>query len=107
MRSCAVALANLDLFEREDLLGNVLRQENAFRQTMERLYDSPIVGDVRGDGYFYAVELVKDKATKQTLTRPRSNGYCAAISLARRLRTASSIAASMIAAILLSRSLPH
>ncbi len=65
--SCAVALANLDLFEREDLLGNVLRQENAFRQTLERLYDLPIVGDVRGDGYFYAVELVKDKATKQSL----------------------------------------
>ena len=65
--SCAVALANLDLFGREDLLGNVLRQENAFRRTMEKLYDLPIVGDVRGDGYFYGVELVKDKATKQTL----------------------------------------
>jgi len=65
--SCAVGLANLDLFEREDLFGNVLRQENAFRRTLERLYDLPIVGDVRGDGYFYAVELVKDKATKETL----------------------------------------
>jgi adenosylmethionine-8-amino-7-oxononanoate aminotransferase len=62
-----VALANLDLFEREDLLGNVLRQENSFRKTLERLYELPIVGDVRGDGYFYAVELVKDKASKQTL----------------------------------------
>ena len=62
--SCAVALANLDIFEREDLLGNVLRNENTFRQTLERLYDLPIVGDVRGDGYFYAVELVKDKETK-------------------------------------------
>jgi adenosylmethionine-8-amino-7-oxononanoate aminotransferase len=60
-------LSNLDLFEREDLFGNVLRQENAFRHTLERLYDLPIVGDVRGDGYFYAVELVKDKATKETL----------------------------------------
>jgi adenosylmethionine-8-amino-7-oxononanoate aminotransferase len=66
--SCAVALANLDIFEREDLLGNVLRQENSFRQTLERLYELPIVGDVRGDGYFYAVELVKDKATKETLS---------------------------------------
>src|SRR5688572_16193442 len=65
--SCAVALANLDLFEREDLLGNVLRQENSFRKTLEQLYDLPIVGHVRGDGYFYAVELVKDTATKQTL----------------------------------------
>ena len=66
--SCAVGLANLDLFEREDLLGNVLGQENAFRRTLEQLYDLPIVGDVRGDGYFYAVELVKDKATKETLS---------------------------------------
>jgi adenosylmethionine-8-amino-7-oxononanoate aminotransferase len=68
--SCAVALANLDLFEREDLLGNVLRQENSFRRTLQQLYDLPIVGDVRGDGYFYAIELVKDKATKQTLNAP-------------------------------------
>lgn len=64
--SCAVALANLDLFEREDLLGNVLRNENAFRQTLEKLLDLPIVGDVRGDGYFYGIELVKDKNTKET-----------------------------------------
>jgi adenosylmethionine-8-amino-7-oxononanoate aminotransferase len=62
--SCAVALANLDIFQREDLLGNVLRNENAFRSTLERLYDLPIVGNVRGDGYFYGIELVKDKATK-------------------------------------------
>ncbi len=64
--SCAVALANLDLFEREDLLGHVLRNENPFRQTLEKLYDLPIVGDVRGDGYFYGIELVKDKTTKET-----------------------------------------
>lgn len=63
--SSAVALANLDLFEREDLLGNVLRNENAFRQSLERLKDIPIVGDVRGDGYFLAIELVRDQATKE------------------------------------------
>lgn len=63
--SCAVALANLDIFEREDLLGNVLRNENAFRRTLEKLLDLPIVGDVRGDGYFYGIELVKDKASKE------------------------------------------
>lgn len=66
--SCAAALANLDVFEKEDLLGNVLRNENAFRQTLEKLYDLPIVGDVRGDGYFYGIELVKDKTTKETFT---------------------------------------
>jgi adenosylmethionine-8-amino-7-oxononanoate aminotransferase len=64
--SAAVALANLDIIEREDILGNVRRNEGAFRATLEKLYDLPIVGDVRGDGYFYGIELVKDKATKET-----------------------------------------
>jgi adenosylmethionine-8-amino-7-oxononanoate aminotransferase len=64
--SAAVALANLDVIEREDILGNVRRNEGAFRATLEKLYDLPIVGDVRGDGYFYGIELVKDKATKET-----------------------------------------
>ena len=70
--SCAVALANLDLFAREDLLGNVLRNENSFRQTLEKLLDLPIVGDVRGDGYFYGIELVKDKNTKETFDAAES-----------------------------------
>jgi adenosylmethionine-8-amino-7-oxononanoate aminotransferase len=64
--SAAVALANLDLFDKEDLLGNVRRNEDGFRATLEKLNDLPIVGDVRGDGYFYGIELVKDKATKES-----------------------------------------
>ncbi len=64
--SCAVAMANLDVFEKEDLLGNVRSNEAAFRATLEKLNDLPIVGDVRGDGYFYGIELVKDKATRET-----------------------------------------
>ncbi len=67
--ACAAALANLDLFESEDLLGNVLRNENAFRQTLEKLLDLPIVGDVRGNGYFWSIELVKDQANKEPFTR--------------------------------------
>ena len=43
-------------------------QAPAFRATLEKLYDLPIVGDVRGEGFFYGIELVKDKATKQTFT---------------------------------------
>ena len=66
--SAAVALANLDVFEKEDLLGNVRANEGAFRATLEKLGDLPIVGDVRGDGYFYGIELVKDKATRETFT---------------------------------------
>jgi len=64
--SSAVAMANLDLFDREGLNRNVLDNEKGFRTTLEKLLDLPIVGDVRGDGYFYGIELVKDKATKET-----------------------------------------
>jgi adenosylmethionine-8-amino-7-oxononanoate aminotransferase len=70
--SCAVALANLDVFEKEDLLGNVRANEGAFRSTLEKLNDLPIVGDVRGDGYFYGIELVKDKDTRETFTDEES-----------------------------------
>jgi adenosylmethionine-8-amino-7-oxononanoate aminotransferase len=64
--SAAVAMANLDIFEREGLNAHVLQHEAAFRATLDKLLDLPIVGDVRGDGYFYGIELVKDKATKET-----------------------------------------
>jgi adenosylmethionine-8-amino-7-oxononanoate aminotransferase len=64
--STAVALANLDAFENEGINKKVQENEGAFRSTLEKLLDLPIVGDVRGDGYFYGIELVKDKATKET-----------------------------------------
>ncbi|GAB2759435.1 aspartate aminotransferase family protein [Streptomyces bullii] len=64
--SAAVGVANLDLFEREGLNQHVLDNEAAFRATLEKLYDLPIVGDVRGNGFFYGIELVKDKATKES-----------------------------------------
>jgi len=70
--SAAAALANLDVFEKEDLLGNVRANEGAFRATLEKLGDLPIVGDVRGDGYFYGIEMVKDKATRETFTDEES-----------------------------------
>ena len=58
--SCAVALANLDLMEREDLNGRVRRHEGDFRAALETLLDLPIVAEVRGMGYFYGIELTKD-----------------------------------------------
>jgi adenosylmethionine-8-amino-7-oxononanoate aminotransferase len=61
-----VAIANLDLFEKEHLLDNVRNNEAGFRASLEKLSDLPIVGDVRGDGYFYGIELVKDKAPRET-----------------------------------------
>jgi adenosylmethionine-8-amino-7-oxononanoate aminotransferase len=65
--SAAVALANLNIFEREGINDNVKTTAPAFRATLERLLDLPIVGDVRGEGFFYGIELVKDKATKEVL----------------------------------------
>ena len=70
--SSAVAMANLDIFEKEGLNEHVLQHEGAFRSTLEKLLDLPIVGDVRGDGFFYGIELVKDKATKETFDADES-----------------------------------
>jgi adenosylmethionine-8-amino-7-oxononanoate aminotransferase len=64
----AVALANLDVFERESLLDNVRENETAFGAMLDSLRDIPIVGDVRGMGYFWAIELVRDQATKEHFT---------------------------------------
>jgi adenosylmethionine-8-amino-7-oxononanoate aminotransferase len=68
----AVALANLDIFEREGILEHVRNEEGPFRTTLEKLLDLPLVGDVRGDGFFYGIELVKDKATKETFDEEES-----------------------------------
>jgi adenosylmethionine-8-amino-7-oxononanoate aminotransferase len=68
----AVAMANLDVFEREDLCGHVRQHEGELRAMLESLGDIPIVGDVRGDGYFHSIELVKDKQTKETFSDEES-----------------------------------
>ena len=70
--AAATAMANLDVFEREDLCGHVRAKEDEFRAALESLYDIPIVGDVRGDGYFYAIELVKDQETKESFNHEES-----------------------------------
>ncbi|HUE28331.1 MAG TPA: aspartate aminotransferase family protein [Solirubrobacteraceae bacterium] len=62
----AVAMANLDVFENEGVIDNVRAHEADFRAMLESLRDLPIVGDVRGAGYFHAIELVKDKETKES-----------------------------------------
>jgi adenosylmethionine-8-amino-7-oxononanoate aminotransferase len=64
--ACATAMANIDVLEREQLCQHVLDHEGEMRAMLESLRDLPIVGDVRGAGYFHAIELVKDKDTKQT-----------------------------------------
>ena len=64
--AAAAAHANLDIFEREDINAHVREKEPEFREMLESLSDLPIVGDVRGAGFFQAIELVKDKETRET-----------------------------------------
>jgi adenosylmethionine-8-amino-7-oxononanoate aminotransferase len=70
--SAAVALANLDAIEREGILDNVRSNEGALRQMLDSLRDIPIVGDVRGAGYFQAIELVKDQDTVESFSEAES-----------------------------------
>ncbi|MGH9212087.1 MAG: aspartate aminotransferase family protein [Acidimicrobiales bacterium] len=70
--SCAVAMANLDIFDNEDLLAHVRANEGELRGRLESLADIPIVGEVRGAGYFYGIELVKDRATKESFSDQES-----------------------------------
>ena len=71
--SCAVALANIDLMEREQLNAAVLRNEPVFDEVMARIGELPIVGDVRGCGFFRVAELVKDKSAKTSFNDEECN----------------------------------
>lgn len=70
--SAAVALENLAIFDEEGLNAHVRENSPLFRAELETLLDLPIVGDVRGDGYFFGIELVKDKTTKETFDEDES-----------------------------------
>ena len=66
--SCAVALRNLDIFDDENILGNVQKHEQGFRDRLESLREIPMVADVRGTGFFYGIELVRDNETLESFT---------------------------------------
>ena len=64
----AIALKNIEIMKREGIVEHVAAQQDAFRETLAGLLDLPIVGDLRGTGFFYALELVKDKETRETFS---------------------------------------
>jgi adenosylmethionine-8-amino-7-oxononanoate aminotransferase len=64
----AIALKNIEIMKRDKIVEGVREHEDAFRSTLAQLLDLPIVGDLRGTGFFYALELVKDKETRETFT---------------------------------------
>ena len=62
----------IDILENENLPGRVREKESAFRSTLEKLNDLPIVGEVRGAGFFYGIELVRDKQTRASFSDDES-----------------------------------
>jgi adenosylmethionine-8-amino-7-oxononanoate aminotransferase len=62
----AIALKNIEILKRERVVEHVAETQDAFRATLGQLLDLPLVGDLRGTGFFYALELVKDKETRET-----------------------------------------
>jgi adenosylmethionine-8-amino-7-oxononanoate aminotransferase len=66
----AVALASIEIFEREKVLDNVMANEPLLRDLLNGLRDIPIVGDVRGTGHFWAIELVRDQESRETFEGP-------------------------------------
>jgi len=64
----AIALKNIEIMKRERIVEHVADQQDVFHATLSQLLDLPIVGDLRGTGFFYALELVKDKETRETFS---------------------------------------
>ncbi|MEX0817507.1 MAG: aspartate aminotransferase family protein [Gaiellales bacterium] len=64
----AIALKNIEIMKRERIVEHVAEKQDGFRDTLAQLLDLPIVGDLRGTGFFYALELVKDKETRETFS---------------------------------------
>jgi adenosylmethionine-8-amino-7-oxononanoate aminotransferase len=70
--AAAVAMRNLDIMQNEKINEHVREKEGIFRKTLEKLYDIPMVGNIRGEGFFYGIELVKDKETRESFSAQES-----------------------------------
>ncbi len=64
--ACAAGLAVFDIFEQEDLLARAQRLGKLLQEGLQGFQETfPIIGDVRGIGPMMAMELVKDRTTKE------------------------------------------
>jgi adenosylmethionine-8-amino-7-oxononanoate aminotransferase len=63
--ACAVALKNIEIMERDRIIENVAENEDMVREKLSQLLELDIVGDLRGAGYLWALELVKGKGTRE------------------------------------------
>ena len=82
----AIALKNIEIMKRERIVEHVAEKQDTFRETLEPLLDLPIVGDLRGTGFFYALELVKDRETRETFSERGVRDAPARLPLAAALR---------------------
>jgi adenosylmethionine-8-amino-7-oxononanoate aminotransferase len=64
----AVALKNIEIMRRERIVEKVVERQDEFRAALRRLLELPIVGDLRGSGYFHALELVKDSDSRESFS---------------------------------------
>jgi adenosylmethionine-8-amino-7-oxononanoate transaminase len=67
--ACAAAIANLDLMQKNDIVGNVARNAPQLAQLLAPLKQLPHVGDIRQKGYMVGIDLVKEKASRQPFDR--------------------------------------
>jgi adenosylmethionine-8-amino-7-oxononanoate aminotransferase len=67
-----IALKNIEIMKREGVVEGVRENEDMYRSTLSQLLDLPIAGDLRGAGCFYALELVKDKETRESFNAEES-----------------------------------
>ncbi len=65
--SCAAALKNIEIMEREDICGHVQEVGSYFEQQVKTLIDLPIVGDIRGRKFMMCIENVANKETKELI----------------------------------------
>jgi adenosylmethionine-8-amino-7-oxononanoate aminotransferase len=68
----AIALKNIEIMKRERIVEHVHETQDELKGKLSQLLDLPIVGDLRGTGFFYALELVKDKETRETFSDEES-----------------------------------
>ena len=102
--AAAIALKNIEIMKRERIVEHVRANEAALAATLEPLLELPIVGDLRGAGYFWALELVKDKETRETFGDDESRDAPARLPLRPALRARARSAAPTTAATRSSRS---
>ena len=71
---CAAALKNIEIIKRDKILDHVQEIEPYFHNKLQKLYELPIVGDVRGKGLMAGIECVINKDSKEALILDKAIG---------------------------------